>query len=145
MDRRDLVLYWIEMSGQVVTRIVRLLTGGGRAAAGQALQDGARQLGVDLDLARSLDGESLLGLLAPGGRADPTRCMLFGEMLYVDGLMQGDAGDPEAAFTSFAKARLLLECAASYGSSIGVRYPDIDARVREIATRLESPAAESGS
>ncbi len=141
MVQSDYILRMIEAIGLIALQIKRMLRAGSVAEAKTALREAQAQVGVDLDMARVLSGDSLLSVISPTGQADPTRCMLFGEILYLDGLCALEAGDVEEGRESLAKAQLLLESAVSYGTAIGVRYPEIDARVEEIEELLEGGAA----
>ena len=137
MVQRDYILQMIEMIGVIALHIKRMLRAGKVNEAKQALREAQEQAGVDLDMARTLDGGSLLAIISPGGLADPTRCMLFGEVLYLDGLCALEAGEDELGRENLAKARLLLESAVGYGTAIGVRYPEVDDTVAEINELLD--------
>ena len=142
MVQSDYILRMIEAIGLIALQIKRMLRAGSVAEAKTALREAQAQVGVDLDMARVLSGDSLLSVISPTGQADPTRCMLFGEILYLDGLCALEAGDVEEGRESLAKAQLPLGSAVSYGTAIGVRYPEIDATVEEIEELLQGGAAE---
>jgi hypothetical protein len=55
----------------------------------------ARQAGLDLEVARTLDPAALMMWLAPSGLPDPARLWLMAELLYLEGIAgeaDGDAG-----------------------------------------------------
>ncbi len=142
MVQSDYILRMIEAIGLIALQIKRMLRAGSVAEAKTALREAQAQVGVDLDMARVLSGDSLLAIISPTGQADPTRCMLFGEILYLEGLCALEAGDVEEGRETLAKAQLLLGSAVSYGTAIGVRYPEIDATMEEIDELLADDAAE---
>jgi hypothetical protein len=88
MYRRDYVLRLIERFGRMLiglrNRLLRRETEGLEAQA--QIDDVARQAGLDLDIARRLDPESLLLWLAPGDDVDQPRLWLAGELLYLTAL-----------------------------------------------------------
>ncbi len=105
------------------------------------LQAAASRTGIDLEIGRTLDGESLLSIfMPPGSTVDPTNCLLFGEILYLDGLSQHAAGELSASHESLAKALLLLSAASTYATAAGIRYPETEERVEELKRLLESDA-----
>ena len=53
----------------------------------------ARQAGLDLEIARTLDPAALMMWLAPSGPPDPARLWLMAELLYLEGLAGRAAGD----------------------------------------------------
>jgi hypothetical protein len=72
----------------------------------EELRELASLSGLDLDVARRLDGGMLLMWLSPTGEVDPPRFWLMGELLYLEGLAAreeqgGESGraDLEAALT----------------------------------------------
>jgi hypothetical protein len=132
----------IEAIGLMVARIRAMILRGEDGVVSQ-LQAAAVRTGIDLAIGRTLDGESLLAIfMPPGSSVDPTNCMLFGEILYLDGLAFTSAGDHQSGHESFAKALLLLRAASSYATSAGIRFPDTEARVEELQRLLEGDAAE---
>jgi hypothetical protein len=53
----------------------------------------ARQAGLDLEVARTLDPAALMMWLAPSGPPDPARLWLMAELLYLEGIAGKAAGD----------------------------------------------------
>jgi hypothetical protein len=102
------------------------------------LREVASLSGLDLDVARRLDGPMLLMWLSPTGEVDPPRFWLMGELLYLEGLAArrehgGDAGraDLKAALTVLSQVPAAwrpFDDMASAGE-----------RVREIGELLEIP------
>lgn len=136
----------IEMMGQLARRIREMLARGDMAGAESMLLEESRQRGVDLALARCVSGESLVQLLAPGGPAsDPTRLILMGEFLHLDGLRaEAEGGAPEARVL-LAKSRLLLSTGLSYLTAMGSSLPEVEATIHDIDDRLESGERPPGA
>jgi hypothetical protein len=53
----------------------------------------ARHAGLDLDVARTLDVQTLMMWLAPRGEPDPAKLWLMAELLYLEGLQARASGD----------------------------------------------------
>lgn len=95
MYRHDYILQLIERLGTALIalrhRILR------QAPGDQAIRDEigemARQAGLDLAVARSLDPGLLFMWLAPSGEPDPARLWLMAELLYLEGLHAQSSGD----------------------------------------------------
>jgi hypothetical protein len=137
MDRRDYILRMIEQFGRFAAALRRLIMGGGAgsAAVRERLQDTARHAGLDLELARAATADTLLLLVAPGGEPEPTRCWMFAETLYLDGLDARLVGDMDRARASLEKARFLFAMVAPMGGFL-VGFPEAAERLREIDTLL---------
>ncbi|HSC28640.1 MAG TPA: hypothetical protein VLD67_15290 [Vicinamibacterales bacterium] len=112
MYQRDYVLRLIEQFGRVLVALRnRILRREADAADVRAeVHEMARQAGLDLDIARSLDPGMLLIWLAPTGDVDPPKFWLLAELLYLDALQarQGTAGsgghtDLERALALFSR------------------------------------------
>jgi hypothetical protein len=112
MYRYDYILRLIERFGQALRLLRdRILRREVKAAdMREELREVASLSGLDLDVARRLDGGMLLMWLSPTGEVDPPRFWLMGELLYLEGLaarQEGgdDAGraDLEAALTVFSQ------------------------------------------
>lgn len=132
--QRDYILRQIEILGRILQRIRDMITGGATREAATELSRAARQAGADLELAQGLTGESLIGLLSPAGEPDAARCMLFAEVLYVDGLRASAEGAAEEARNSFAKSLLLFETACT--ATPVVKTPEVRAKIEELEQRL---------
>jgi hypothetical protein len=107
--RQDYILRLIEQFGRALlllrNRILR--RDADRQTVMSEVGEMARQAGLDLAVARSLDVPSLLMWLAPGGQADQARLWLMAELLYLEGL-QAIAADPGAAPADFTRALAIL-------------------------------------
>lgn len=137
--QRDYILRQIELLGAMLRRIFEMIAGGHTARAGSELAQVARQAGVDLAMAQGLTGESLLAVLSVGAEPDVTRCVLFGQILYVDGLRAEADGAIEEARASFAKALLLFEAAAAV--SPVVRTGQVGETMAALRSRLSDSRA----
>lgn len=95
----------------------------------------ARQVGLDLAMARRLTAETLELLVAPNEAMDPLRGWLLAEMLYLDGRLSEQEGDVTGAAASDARALRLYERLDPD------RLPELElesptARIRELRARL---------
>ncbi|HUH01853.1 MAG TPA: hypothetical protein VML75_07640 [Kofleriaceae bacterium] len=111
MYRQDYILRLIEQFGQALialrNRILRRETD--RPTMAAEVGEMARQAGLDLDVARSLDMASLMMWLAPAGQVDQPRLWLMAELLYLEGLAAVESGDREAGRADLARAQAILE------------------------------------
>ncbi len=148
MVQKDYILRMIEMMALMVKRVREMITGGDLEAAHREVESAAARTGIELALGRQLDGRTLLDLfMPPASNVDPTNCMLFGEVLYLEGLRLEELGEVDESRDCFAKALLLLRAAGSYATSAGVRFPDTEARITELELLVEGegPIGERGS
>lgn len=136
----------IEAMALVVQRIREMLVDGRTSVASEEIAEQAERAGLDLDLARTMDGETLLALFIPqGSSVDPTRAMLYGEILFLDGLLARTEGRQDDADAMFAKALLLLQTVGLHSRSIGVRFKELDERVEELTRLLEGTGGQVDS
>ena len=131
MQRRDYLMRMIEQMGVAFARIRQMLIGG--EPVGDVLRLEARKSGVDLDLARVLDADSLADVLSPNGQPDVTRLWVMAELLHLDGLrldMEGRMDEGEALHRKSLRLYLALEPA------VLAALPEGAIRLREIEERL---------
>jgi hypothetical protein len=100
----------------------------------EALAQTAGQAGLDIDLLRRFDLDTVRLFAMPTGELEPTRCWLMAEILYLDGL-EASLSD-EAAVESLLKARALFDLVRPAGGLL-VGWPEAAARIAEIDTLLE--------
>lgn len=133
--QRDYILRMIEQMAVIIAAIRRkILHGEVEAGAADLRAEAARQ-GVDLELARALEPESLLLMLSPVGEPEPGRCWVMAELLYLDGLHAQAKGDPDDALASYRRAlRLFLALDPRVIGGI----PDAADRVRELEDRIHA-------
>jgi hypothetical protein len=88
MYRHDYILKLIERLGAalVVLRNRILRRSQDETVVRAEIGDIARQAGLDIDVARTLDPALLLTWLAPAGEPDPAKLWLMSELLYLEGL-----------------------------------------------------------
>ena len=143
MYRRDLILRLIERFGRALIALRnRILKREAEAAPLHSEIHGiADEAGLDLDLARHLDPETLVMWLAPTGEVDEAKFWLLGELLYLEGLAaqaRGEAGggraDMARALAVFAKLPAAWRPAADLASA--------GERRQELADRL-APTTDS--
>ena len=143
MEQRDYILRMIEQFGRFALALRQLITGGG-AGSGRArdqLTSVASNAGLDLDLARVATADTLLMLAAPSGELDPSRCWMYAETLYLDGLDAELSGDLDRAWSAYGRARALFAAVGPMGAFL-VGFPEARERIEEIDGRLA--ALESG-
>jgi hypothetical protein len=105
----------------------------GGEPVGDVLRLEARKSGVDLDLARVLDADSLADVLSPNGQPDVTRLWVMAELLHLDGLrldMEGRMDEGEALHRKSLRLYLALEPA------VLAALPEGAIRLQEIEERL---------
>ena len=135
MQERDYILRIIEILGEALVRLRKRIMGGEDPAEVEGdLQDVAEKGGVDLELARQVDEDTLLLLMSPGGEPEPARCWLTAELLYLDGL-RAELEEKEG------EARSLFEKALRLYVAIDPRIPgrglpEVADRVAELEERL---------
>jgi len=131
VQRRDYLMRMIEQMGVAFARIRQMLIGG--EPVGDVLRLEARKSGVDLDLARVLDADSLADVLSPNGQPDVTRLWVMAELLHLDGLrldMEGRMDEGEALHRKSLRLYLALEPA------VLAALPEGAIRLQEIEERL---------
>jgi hypothetical protein len=138
--QRDYILRMIEQVGAMLARLRQRILGGDPGAPAELNAEAARQ-GVDLELARLLDEDSLLLLLSPGGRPEAARCWVMAEFLYLDGLQMEEAGRLDESRASYRRALRLFR--ALDPAVIG-GLPEAAGRAAEMETRLRSLADGGG-
>jgi hypothetical protein len=146
MYRRDYILRLIEQFGRILRalrdRILRreIETADLRAE----LYEIARQAGLDLEVARSLDPRMLLMWVAPTDEVDPARLWLLAELLYLEGLHAAAGGRADGGRHDFERALALCE-QVPHDWQPGPGFATAGERTREIRQRLaggEAPAFE---
>lgn len=133
MTSKDYLLRQIEMLGEILVAIRRLILGGGASATKvfSRLEEVAGKGGMDLEFARAADPDTLRFLIAPTGEIEPGRCWLLAEVLYLDGLQAREMGDEDRWMDSLQKARMLFSLLAPMGAFL-VGFPEGAERVAEI-------------
>ncbi len=111
MASKDFILREIERLGVIFRAIMDRIVGRTTSLAEvkQDLHAAAGSLGVDLELAHKVSPETLLLLVAPGGVAEPTRCWVFAESLFLEGLEANLSGQAEQAVELLTRSRMLYE------------------------------------
>jgi len=145
--QKDYLLRQIEMLGQLLIAIRKLILGGEAdgAAVESRLKEVAERSGMDLELARAAAPDTLRMLIAPTGEVEPGRCWILAETLYLDGIRARLTEDPERANDSLRKARMLFSLLGPMGAFL-VGFPEARERIREIDALLsgeEDPGTPS--
>jgi hypothetical protein len=110
LHQRDYVMRLIEQMGSALVQLVRKIPDAPSddlASIEGELEALARQVGMDLQLARRLDFDSLHLLITSAGDLDPARCRFLAELLYLHGLQAERGGRPHVAAGDFARALYL--------------------------------------
>lgn len=136
--QRDYILRLIEQAGLVLKQALARILGrqASRAETARDLRHAAQLGGLDLDLLRLCDGETLIQLVTPGGEPEPARTWLAAESLYLDGLAADLEDATGEARASLAKA-LLLYRLVQPGPALPSGIPEAADRVRDIEERLQ--------
>ncbi len=136
MQQRDYILRMIEQAGEAIRALRdRIL---GRKVDRQALRSELGTLltgqGLDLELVRAADGDTLFLMVAPTGEIDATRCWVLAETLYLDGLDTHLDGRPRDARPSLEKALRLYRAVSPGAAFYGL--DEADERIREVEAML---------
>lgn len=137
----DYILRLIERIGILFAAIRKLILGGGDPSeVSVRLRAAANEAGYDLELLQTLDLDSILTVVAPGGEVDVARTWVLGELLLLSGLQSVRLDDPEFARTQLVKSRALFELLGT-SSSVTRHFPEARSRLSEIDAELESIGA----
>lgn len=138
MAQTDYLLRMIEQVGRMLALLLqRILRGeAGPEEAEEAVRSAAEQLGLDLDLLKTVSPDTLVNFMAPAGEPEPGRCWITAEMLVVDGHTELALGNAEVARDSWERA---LRLYALLDPGIVVRgLPEARERVDEVREALAS-------
>ena len=137
MAQKDYLLRQIEMMGELLIAIRKMILGGG-ARPGEVVE-GLREIsgkvGMDLELARASTPETLRLLVAPTREVEPGRCWVLAETFLLDGVYAREMGVGLRARDSLEKARMLFRLLGPMGAFL-VGFPEASRRVEEIDVLL---------
>lgn len=97
----------------------------------EGLAEAARRAGLDLDVARIADLQTLERVLAPGESPGSGKCWAVAEILFLDGLQARSRGRDDDARTLLEKA-LVLYGHLGEGMHLPDGVPSPGARIRRI-------------
>ncbi len=102
----DYILRMIEQFAQAIATLRNRLLGRGpdREPLVGEVRAIADRTDVDLDVARTVDSETLRMLMSVGGELDRGRCWLTAELLVLEALEAKQTGDPNTAKAAAARA-----------------------------------------
>jgi hypothetical protein len=145
MTSKDYLLRQIEMLGEILVAIRKLILGGGAPSSevSARLNEVSGKVGMDLELARAATPDTLRLLIAPGGEVEPGKCWLLAETLLLDGLQGRSEGDEGRFQDSLRKARMLFSLLAPMGAFL-VGFPEGEDRVQEIDELLSEDVGAQG-
>jgi hypothetical protein len=131
--QRDYILRMIEQAATMLrVLLARVLKREADAAeVARSLRQAAALGGLDIDLLRFGDADTVLMMVTPGGEPEPGRTWVAAEALFLDALAARLDDRPEDAGASFAKARLLFGLVRA-GAVLPSGFPEASERIREI-------------
>ena len=141
MHERDYILRVIEQLGAALVELRRRILGRRDVVEVRgALAEVAGRAGLDVELLRGFDVDTLRMLVSPTGEVEPARCWLMAEVLYLDGLESAMSGGDGRA--SFVKARALYDLIRPAGGLL-VGLPEAAERIAEIDAHLAADARQT--
>jgi hypothetical protein len=138
--QRDYILRTIEQAAAVLRVLLNRILGR-EADAAQVSRDLRRAAalgGLDIDLLRLGDADTVLRMVSPGGEPEPGRTWVAAESLFLDAVAAQLDERLEDAAASFAKARLLYGLVGAAQLPSG--FPEVAERIRDIDARLAALA-----
>ena len=138
--QRDYILRMIEQAAAVLRVLLNRILGR-EADAAQVSRDLRRAAafgGLDIDLLRLGDADTVLRMVSPGGDPEPGRTWVAAESLFLDAVAAQLDERLEDAAASFAKARLLYGLVGAAQLPGGFR--EVAERIRDIDARLAALA-----
>jgi hypothetical protein len=138
--QRDYILRMIEQAAAVLRVLLNRILGR-EADAAQVSRDLRRAAalgGLDIDLLRLGDADTVLRMVSPGGEPEPGRTWVAAESLFLDAVAAQLDERLEDAAASFAKARLLYGLVGAAQLPSG--FPEVAERIRDIDARLAALA-----
>jgi hypothetical protein len=138
--QRDYILRMIEQAAAVLRVLLNRILGR-EADAAQVSRDLRRAAalgGLDIDLLRLGDSDTVLRMVSPGGEPEPGRTWVAAESLFLDAVAAQLDERLEDAAASFAKARLLYGLVGAAQLPSG--FPEAAERIRDIDARLAALA-----
>lgn len=139
LQRQDYLLRLIEQFGRALAGLLDRIPNRTPEDAGvvEAELDAlAREAGMDLSLALRLTPETLGMMVAPGGTADPGRCWLLAELLYLRALQAERERNTALARQGYERSLALFRMLEpGWRPTAGVATAD--ERIPELASRLQ--------
>jgi hypothetical protein len=131
--QRDYILRMIEQAATVLRVLLdRVLKREANPAEVQrSLRQAAALGGLDIDLLRFGDADTVLVMVSPGGEPEPGRTWVAAESLFLDAVAARLDDRRDDAIASFAKARLLFGLVGA-AAVLPSGFPEAADRIREI-------------
>lgn len=142
MNQQDYILRIIETAGRFLAELRRALLSGGTDPGSAAAELAAlgRRAGVDLELLRRVELDTMVLMVSPGGEPEPGRTWLAAELFAVEGERLELRGRLDDAVDALNRA---LRLYALVDPGLVVRgMPEVGARVAEVRTALARITAE---
>ena len=109
MLRKDYILRLIEQLGVALERILALKRDGQAHQALKEIEQACEKyLGLDPRVISAASGEALLTLMSMGGKFDPRRAVLLGELLREEGELYEMEGMAERSYWGYTRALWLF-------------------------------------
>jgi hypothetical protein len=123
MLRKDYIMRLIEQLGVAMARIIALKNNNQAHEALKEIEQACEKyLGLDPRVIEAASGEALLGLMSMGGKFDPRRAVLLGELLKEEGELYEMESMAERSYWGYTRSLwLFLE---SMNSDPAVRTPE---------------------
>lgn len=135
MHQRDYILRIIEQLGVAMAALRRRILRRERTdTLRQDLARTAGQAGLDIELLRGFNLDTLRLLIMPAGDVEPARCWVTAEILYLDGLEATLSG--ASGRDSLMKARALYQMVRPAGGML-IGLPEAADRIAEIDRLLD--------
>jgi hypothetical protein len=109
MLRKDYILRLIEQLGVVLERILALKQNGQAHEALKEIEQACEKyLGLDYRIVAAAHGEGLVTLMSVGGKFDPRRAVLLGELLKEEGELYEMEGITERSYWGYTRSLWLF-------------------------------------
>ena len=132
---QDYLMRDIERLSQALGAILNRLLKGENVVVAEINADLSRtasRVGVNLELARQLAPESLLGMVSSGEKLDSQKCWALAEIFFLDGMKCEKAGELHDAFGSYERSLFLYSKVQESTMSL----PQPTERIKDIEARI---------
>lgn len=138
MHRQDYIIRIIELAGRFLAELRRAIVEGGvdDLPGDDDIVKLSHRAGLDLELLRSVDLQTMVLLLSPSGEIETARIWLAGELFAVEAERLQRLGRIDGAVDAYRRALCLY--AHVDGSLVLKGLPEASARSRELEREMES-------
>jgi hypothetical protein len=137
MHQQDYIMRIIELAGRFLAELRRTIVEGGLddLPGDDDIVQISRRAGLDLELLRSVDLQTMVLLLSPSGEIETARIWLAGELFAVEAERLQRLGRIDGAIDAYRRALCLY--AHVDGSLVLKGLPEASARRRELEMELQ--------